>query len=390
MSEGEGATGGSGTSEPLRVAFHVDQLWFSAPGGIGTYVWELWGALEARDDVHVEPFRTKWNHDPSRVPLTARRPVEVGLPARAAYISWSAFRRPHLPRSLDACGVVHATNPATIPPVRRGQALVVTIHDLAFEDEPDAFPRTWLRLYRRGLDIARREAAVVLVPSEHVAGRVRERGFEPDRVVVTPLAGRPVPVPAPTLGPEAIVGSLGVTGPYILSVGTFEPRKNQARLVRAYRAAVASANLPYTLVLAGHAGWRTEELEAAIAEGGPGRVMKVEDAGDLELDALYRAADAFVYVSLSEGFGMPVLEAMARRTPVVASSTTSVPEVAGDAAILVEPGDEAAIADGLIRVLTDSDLAAALKARGLERSGEFTWARTATDTLAAYRAAHPR
>ena len=93
----------------------------------------------------------------------------------------------------------------------------------------------------------------------------------------------------------------------MLSVGTFEPRKNQARLVRAYRKAVQSADLPHALVLAGHSGWRTDDLDREIADDGPGRVIRIESAGDQELDALYRAAALTAYVSLGEGFGMPVL-----------------------------------------------------------------------------------
>ena len=194
---------------PLSVAFHIDQLWFSAPGGIGTYVRQLGTELERSDQVVLTPFRSRWKHEAAGVPATAVPIVITGTPARTAYLGWSVARRPKLPHALDGCRVVHATNPATIPPIRDGQSLVVTIHDLTFEDEPDAFPATWLRLYRRGLDIARKEAAIVLVPSEYVGGRLRERGIAADRLRVTPLAGMPLPVPAPTLPPEAVVQRAG-------------------------------------------------------------------------------------------------------------------------------------------------------------------------------------
>ena len=137
-------------------------------------------------------------------------------------------------------------------------------------------------MHRRGLSIARDEATAILVPSEHVADRVREAGVEGDRVHVTPLAGRPTQLPVPTLPAEAIVASLGIEGPYVLSVGTFEPRKNQARLVRAYRKAVGTGDLPHTLVLAGHPGWRTDDLDAAISQADAGRVVRIESAGDQE------------------------------------------------------------------------------------------------------------
>lgn len=370
-------------SSPLAVAFQVDQLWFSAPGGIGTYVWELSGALGSMPDLDLVEFHTRWERDAPRHRLGPH--IEVPWPSKVAFAAWSSIRRPRLPHDLDRAAIVHATNPATIPPVRRHQRLVVTIHDLAFEDQPEAFPALWLRLYRRGLAIARTDADAIIAPSDYVAGRLRDAGIDARRIHVTPLAGRPPPVPAPTLPAEAIVTNLGVEGPYVLSVGTFEPRKNQARLVRAYRAAVGSAGLPHALVLAGHPGWRTDDLDRTIGEGGPGRIVRIESADDHELDALYRAAAATAYLSLGEGFGMPVLEAMARRSPVVASASTSIPEVAGEAALLVDPMDEEAIAGALIRVLTDGALADDLRSRGPAQASRFTWARTATDTVEVYR-----
>ncbi len=370
-------------TDPLRVAFHIDQLWFSAPGGIGTYVWELSGELEALEGIAVTEFHSRWSHDPPRRRLGSA--VGLPWPSKVAYAGWSSVRRPHLPHSLDGAVVVHATNPATIPPAREGQALVVTIHDLAFQDQPEAFPDLWRRMYERGLSIARDEAAAVLVPSDYVADRVREAGVPGDRVHLTPLAGRPIPLPAPALAAEAIVQNLGIERPYVLSVGTFEPRKNQARLVRAYRKAIEAGKLPHALVLAGHPGWSTDDLDAAIAQQGPGQIIRIESAGDHELDALYRAAAVTACVSIGEGFGMTVLEAMARRSPVVASSTTSIPEVAGDAAVLVDPMDENAIAGAITRLLTDEALADDLRTRGLARAAEFSWTRTAAATEQVYR-----
>jgi glycosyltransferase involved in cell wall biosynthesis len=373
---------------PLEVAFHIDQLWFSSPGGIGTYVWELGSAFGARDDIRLREFHTRWRDDPPRIRI--QRPddaVVMPYPPRLAFAGWAAVRRPRLPRALAGAAVVHAPNPATIPPAAAGQALVVTIHDLAFEHEPAALPDRWLRLYRRGLSIARDEAAAIVVPSLYVADELSDRDLADDRVHVVPLAGRPTPVPAPTLAAEAVVDGLRVPQPYVLSVGTLEPRKNLARLVRAYRAAVHTASLPHALVLAGHPGWRTGDLDAAIAEDGPGTVIRLERATDLELDALYRAADAVAYVSLSEGFGMPLLEAMSRGTPAVSSSTTSMPEVAGDAALLVDPLDGDAIAGALVRVLTDTAFADDLRRRGLARAASFSWERTAARTLDVYRRA---
>jgi glycosyltransferase involved in cell wall biosynthesis len=375
--------------DPLRVALHVDQLWFPSPGGIGTYVWELVSALLADPRVAVRRFRTRWTHPPRTQWLTqGPGEVVVRLPPRVAYTTWAATRRPPLPASLAGAAIVHAPNPATIPPVRRGQALVVTVHDLAFEEEPQALPAAWRRLFERGLAIARDDAAAILVPSTFVAESLRARGTS-DRVHVVPLSGRPVPTPAPTLPPPAVVERLGVATPYVLSVGTLEPRKNQARLVRAFVRATTGAALPHTLVLAGYPGWSTDELDAAIVAAPPGRVRRIESLGDHDLDALYRGAAATAYVSVTEGFGMPVLEAMARGAPVMASNAGAIPEVAGDAALLVDPRDEDAIADGLVLVLTDEAFAQDLRRHGLERAATFSWERTARETIAVYGQASP-
>ena len=116
---------------PLSVAFHIDQLWFSAPGGIGTYVRQLGTELERSDQVELTPFRTRWKHEAAGVPATAVPIVITGTPARTAYLGWSVARRPKLPHAPDGCRVVHATNPATIPPIRSRHALASDAYSMA-------------------------------------------------------------------------------------------------------------------------------------------------------------------------------------------------------------------------------------------------------------------
>lgn len=367
----------------MKIAFHVDQLWFAAPGGIGTYVWELLPALAAADrSADFVPFRSRWRHDPPRMWLLARPPVVVPRSIRTLYPSWDLLGRPTLPAELAGARVVHATNPAAIPPVRDDQKLVVTVHDLAFDRFPELYPRGWRWLYRAGLRAAARRADAILVPSRSTADDLISRSpFDPERVHVTPLA--------PSLharsndDPANGLRRIAVTRPYLLFVGTLEPRKNLVRLVRAYRR--IAPDVPHSLVLTGPRGWRGDELDAELARPGPGKIVRTGRVDDAELDALYRGADAFAYLSLHEGFGLPIVEAMARGVPVITSNVSALPEVAAGAALLVDPVDVEAIANALRRVLTDPALADDLRRRGRERAATLTWAATARATLDVYR-----
>jgi len=375
----------------VKVAFHVDQLWFTAPGGIGRYVSELLQAIPASDEtVELTPFYSRWRRGgPSQAPLTTdgRYPgVQLPWSIGTLYPAWDWLGRPALPSSLADHDVVHATNHAAVPPVRRGQHLVVTVHDLAFARFPDLFPRRWLSLYRRGLRAAVERADAILVPSASVRDDLVARTkINPDRVHMTPLAASQGWVRDEIVDADREeLADHGITPPYILAVGTIEPRKNLVRLVRAYRQ-LAAQGLPQSLVLIGDDGWGADELRAELDTGGPGRVVRAGGLSAETLATAYADADVVAYVSLYEGFGLPVLEAMSAGAPVVTSNTSSLPEVAGDAALLVDPEDVGGIADALARVLTDPALSEDLRRRGRERSAMFSWAATARATLDVYR-----
>jgi glycosyltransferase involved in cell wall biosynthesis len=365
------------------VAFHVDQLWFSAPGGIGTYVRELIGSLPTGEaGADLVPFRARFPSD--RTPVTVAMSETVILPAsiRTLYPRWDLFARPALPPSLAGCDVIHAPNPAAVPPARHGQKLVVTVHDLAFERFPELFPRSWRWLYRAGLRAAVGRADAIITPSRATADELRSRTSIPaDRVHVVALASS---LPPTANDPAAAIERLHVPAPYLLFVGTLEPRKNLVRLVRAYRKAVGPS-LPHALVLAGPAGWKSEALEAELALTGPGTIVRTGALDVSELDALYRSAAAFVYPSLYEGFGLPVLEALHRGVPTVASDIPPIREVAGNAALLVDPRSEEALATAIERILIDDALAADLRRDGPARAAGFSWSATAEGTLAVYR-----
>jgi len=188
------------------------------------------------------------------------------------------------------------------------------------------------------------------------------------------LAGTPPGREPPPLDP-----AFGLDRPFVLAVGTLEPRKNLERLIDAWAALPAALRAGHTLALVGPRGWQDDAILRAAHDHGARLLGRVSDE---QLQALYAGCAAFAYPSLYEGFGLPVLEAMTAGAPVLTSTTSSLPEVAGDAALLIDPRDSGAIAQGLQRLLTEPGLAEALGEKGRERARLFSWERTARQTLA--------
>jgi glycosyltransferase involved in cell wall biosynthesis len=180
-----------------------------------------------------------------------------------------------------------------------------------------------------------------------------------------------------------VLARLKIRGPYVLFVGTLEPRKNLVRLVRAYRR-VAAEGFPHALVLAGPLGWHHESLMRELALQGPGEIVMTGEISADELDAVYRAADVFAYPSLYEGFGLPVLEALVRGVPTVASNTSAVPEVSGDAALGVDPRSVRSIAQAISSLVSDVGLADRMAGRARTQAQRFSWDETARLTLQVY------
>jgi glycosyltransferase involved in cell wall biosynthesis len=373
--------------DAVRVAFHIDQLWFAAPGGIGTYVRELLRALPGAG-ADLVPFRVAGlGGAPTGAPIggPVLAPVEVPGSIRRLYPSWDLLARPSLPASLRGCEVVHATNHAAIPPAG-DRALVVTVHDLAFDHVPETFPSDWRWLYRLGVRAAARRATSILTPSEATAADLMARyGVDAERIRVTPLASS---LPSAASDVEDVLARLGIPRPYIVCPATLEARKNQAVLIRAYRQ--VAPELPHALVLAGPDGWRSGDVDAELARPGPGTILRTGPLHGADLDAVIRGAGLLAYPSRYEGFGLPIVEAMQRGVPVVTSTTPACAETAGDAAELVDPDDAGGLADAMMRILTDEIHRAALIERGLGRARRFDWETTARATLDAYREAAER
>ncbi len=359
------------------VAFHADQLFFRVPGGIGTYVRELVPAMRAVDpSLQLVPFHAAF---PARPELGPTVRLRSGI--RRLYPSWNTIGRPRLPGELTRLDVLHAPSVAAIPPPGPRQRLVVTVHDVAFRLFPSMYPPAWRTMFRLGLRRAAARADAIIAVSEHTANDVaRIGGIEAERIHVVPLAASQ---PGPPVEPGPVLGRLGIPEAYLLFVGTLEPRKNLIRLIRAYRR--IATHHPHALVLAGPSGWRGTALQREISVSGPGRVIVTGEVGADDLDGLYRGAAAFVYPSTYEGFGLPVLEAMIRGVPAVVGRSSSLPEVAGSAALLVDPRSVEDIAEGLERLLTDERERQRLAAAGPVRAAAFSWERTARMTLDVYR-----
>ena len=367
----------------MRVAAHVDQVFFDVPGGVGTYVRSLIPALAARDpSLEIRLFHAHFEPAPEPEPWMRAFPIdELAGSIRSLYPRWNLLARPALPSALRSADLVHATSASGVPPSGEDQRLIVTVHDLAFERYPRMFPVRWRAMYRMGLRAAVRRADAILTPSRNTAEDVLSRTkVDPAKLHVVPLATTP---PGPEVEVAEALGRLKVRAPYVLFVGTIEPRKNLVRLVRAYRR-VAATGLPHALVLAGALGWQHEPLMRELALEGPGEIVMTGALPAADLDAVFRAADAFVYPSLYEGFGLPVLEAMTRGIPAIVSNTSSLPEVTGDAALGVNPRSIREIAAAIETLCTDVDLAERLAAAGRTRAERFSWDETARRTLEVY------
>jgi glycosyltransferase involved in cell wall biosynthesis len=264
--------------------------------------------------------------------------------------------------------------------------VITTIHDVAFRRFPGLFPLKHRLLLNWLIPIATRHAAAVITGSESTRRDLIELLNVPaEKVTVTPYAADPIYQPMdPEEARRAVRSRLGVRAPYLLSVGVLQPRKNLPRLVRAYNR--IADTVPQRLVLVGKEGWAGEELQRAVAASPPGREPVFTGyVADADLPALYAGADLFVYPSLYEGFGLPPLEAMACGTPVLTSTTSSLPEVVGEAGVTVDPLDEPAIAAALSALLADPARRARMAAAGLLQASRFNWDTTARDTLSVYR-----
>jgi alpha-1,3-rhamnosyl/mannosyltransferase len=268
----------------------------------------------------------------------------------------------------------------------------VQVPDLSFRHHPELFPHTTRLRLNLLVPVHIRQARIVTTVSEFSRrDLIASYALSPDRVWVIPNAVQPMAAPDAVTDEQAAawLRTMNLDGPFFLYVGNLHPRKNVPRLIEAFdRARRAVAELSaYQLVIAGVAWWGGGAEERAARSLPEGAVRLLGRVTDAERDTLLRAATALVYPSLFEGFGLPPLEAMASGTPVIASNTCALPEVLGDAAILVDPLGVDALSGALVRVATDAELRSTLRERGLTRAALFTPRRAAEAAIDAFRRA---
>ena len=376
----------------MRIAVDARSAVGHGKTGVGYYTWYMVHLLPRVDPqttyviwyLHARGVLRLPGNRPIFGDIAAENVVEAKMPVPTRW--FESLSRYSIPRVEWSARFDLLFAPNFVPPPNRARNLVLTVHDLAYKLLPHTAPPATRRWLSR-LDAALDRASQIIVVSEQSRRDLLElHAVDPDHVTVVPLGvDTRVFRPASEEAVLAVRRRYGIEGPYLLSLGGIEPRKNLPAMIRAY-AQLNDETRP-ALVVAGPGESSSPEgrnlLRSAINDLRPPVQERVTVTGyvsDLEKVALLTGADALVYPSLYEGFGLPLLEAMACGTPVLTSNVSALPETAGGSALLVDPHDTEAIVHGLERILTDSSLRQELRTSGLTRAGTFRWEDTARRT----------
>ncbi len=374
----------------MRIGINALKLYTSQDyrnAGISNYIRQLTTHLlniDGENDytLFTNHLMPAWRESTRYKPTVISSRFPTGRPAprilwEQTVLAWHTGRG-----KLD---VLHC--PLNVLPLAAACPTVLTIHDLSFLRYPRLFPqykRWYLQLFTRWS--ARRANAIITVSASTRRDVVEMLDVPPERVHVVYSAADSDFQPRSRDEIKAFRAAKGLPPRYVLYVGTLEPRKNVDVLIRAFGDAMRQERLPHKLVLVGGRGWMTQAIETAITESKIGdRLLMPGYVAREELPMWYSCADLLVYPSSYEGFGYPALEAMASGVPVIASNTSSLPEVVGDAGVLAPSRDQAQLAAAMSRVLTDDALAASLRERGIEQAGRFSWPDSVRVCLDVYR-----
>lgn len=380
----------------MKVLLSLTQLFHTVPGGTATSMVRLAQELSTRNEITLGLYGARGSvKSPTSMLAPSQHLTEwgltgpwdrAGLPVELLYETWRRWGRPK-PRSLQRhqMDLFHLTVPVTPPQLvasrhtsDRSEPFVATVHDVIPLSHPERFSPRGAALMQEGLRAIQQRAAAIFVPTQHVANQCVDHGFNPD---VLHVVHHGVDQPS---GQAVSLERFNLPREFVLFVGTQEPRKNLDRLITAMEELNARA-VDIPLVIVGPDGWGDEPRRASNVE-----VIHLGRLSTPEVQAMYSHASVFAFPSLDEGFGLPVLEAMAGGVPVVTSQDSAMSEVAAGAAELCDPDDIASISAALEHVLTSSTHAAALRKAGHKRAAELTWDRAANLTISAYQDALDR
>jgi glycosyltransferase involved in cell wall biosynthesis len=357
--------------------------------GVGQYVRSLVNAMLEQDAMNEYTLITSGHPTKQHAfPVASNvRGRSLFIPDRYLNILWYRWRVPLYANIFTGPVDIYHGLDFVLPPLAGKARKVVTVYDLAFLQHPEtAVPS--LATYLNKVVPESVAAADVVAAISHATKQALIEHYKtpPEKIIVIPCGIAPhfQRIKDPTLL-EATRRKFDLRGPFILSVGTLEPRKNHLGLIKAFHEVQQKNENSAILAIAGGKGWLYEETQRIVTE------LKLEDKvrflgriSDLELITLYSLADVFAFPSFFEGFGIPPLEAMACGAPVITSNTSSLPEVTGDAAILVDPHDTHALANAISRLLGDEQLQEDLRQKGCLQAQQYTWANAARKMLSVY------
>ena len=368
-------------SSAIRVAYTVEQCWHDAPGGTAIAALHIARELaqdpDLADEVDLRLVAGKHPVPPDLIFRPVGPVAMLPLSRPLLYEAWTRLNWPKVESVTGAIDVAHATG---LIPCATSSPLVVTVHDLAFVHSPEKFSKHGARLMARSLDVARSRAERVLCPSLATMDDCAAHGFRDEQLRLVPLGVDAAAATRREVDEARLRHDLPEN--FVLFVGTLEPRKNLRRLVAAM-GMLNENGMEVPLVVAGAGEWGAVRGEI----DGDRRTSAVDvrflgAVSNPDLRGLYASAQVFAYPSEREGFGLPIAEAMAQGTAVVTSRGTSTEEVAGDAAVLVDPFDVADIARGVAEALDRGD---ELAAPSRHRAGQLSWTQSAAATLSVYR-----
>jgi glycosyltransferase involved in cell wall biosynthesis len=348
--------------------------------GIGQYILRLTEALAEMDQKNDFILLQSRKHKRAIIEQGNFKRALLWTPSHHRLEQWT------LPLEIYPLGLDVLHSPDFIPPFRRNFKSVITVHDLAFLFYPNFLTKESARYYGQIDQAVRDSDHIIAVSKSTKRDIIHCLGVPEDKITVIYEAAHPIYRP---LDDERLLHQMRekyhLPDDFILFVSTIEPRKNVPTLLRAYRQLLDCYKRSEALVLAGARGWLSDEVLAVVEELGlEDDTLFLGRVPGEDLLYLYNAARLLVHPAVYEGFGLPPLEAMACGTPVVVSNVSSLPEVVGDAALLVDPENVSELTVAIWRLLTDEDLRADMREKGLKRAARFSWNKAARETLAVY------